>query len=140
MLKHNNHAPLWNDANIEALFKAFETLAGDGLDPSEYRFPELDAYLEKRTAGELTPKQLADLELLLSEGFVRAMYNLAFGKVDPVSPDKDINFTRPFGDQDYAPMFVDYVREGRFEDAFDFARPDNVRYTWMRQDLLGQRQ
>jgi len=139
MLDHNNQAPLWSDANIEALFKALDTLSGDGLNPTEYRFPELDAYLEKRSAGELTPKELADLELLLSEGFVRAMYNLAFGKVDPVSLDKDINFTRPFGDQDYVPMLVDYVREGRFTDAFDFARPDNVRYTWMRQALAEYR-
>jgi len=75
MLELNGFNPLWNEKNTRALFAAIDDLDKDGLNPKEYRFSEIDDLLKAKTAGSLSTSAQVDLDFLLSEAYLRAVYN-----------------------------------------------------------------
>jgi len=131
----NDYQPLWNRDNRKAYIDAVETLFKDGLNPQDYVFPEVAGYLEMERQGPLDTTQLLNLDLLLSEGLVRALYNLAFGKVDPVALDPNINFSRPLTKKDLAPFLVDHVQRGDFKALFNEIRPAQQSYVDLKTGL-----
>ena len=140
MLELNGFNPLWNEKNTRALFAAIDDLDKDGLNPKEYRFSEIDDLLKAKTAGGLSTSAQVDLDFLLSEAYLRAVYNLAFGKVDAVSLDADINFTRPISEEDPARELLKYVKKGEITEAFELSRPQNPRYGEMKKALAQYRE
>jgi murein L,D-transpeptidase YcbB/YkuD len=138
MYELNGQQPLWQDRAIDDLMQAVDSLAADGLTPADYRFPELAGLLERRASGSLMPDELADLDLLLTESFARAVYNLYFGKVDAERLDSSINFLRTLEEtNDPATWLLGYIQEGQVARAFEQARPKNIRYRWL-QDALAR--
>lgn len=140
MYKLDGYRPLWDESNTTALFSSIKELKKDGLNPQEYRFAELDTYLSAKAEGRLSTTEHVDLDLLLSEAFVRAIYNLKFGKVDPESLDPDINFIQPFGEENPASLLLESIRKKQVAGIFGRARPENPRYERMRQALARYRQ
>ena len=131
--------PLWDPSRVSALETAIDGLSRDGLTPSEYRFDAAAALLVKQRAGALSDSERVDLELLLWEGYIRAVYNLAFGKVDATSLDPDINFTRNFSGRDPAPDLLAAIKSGKIADIFDRVRPQPTGYEAMRGALARYR-
>jgi murein L,D-transpeptidase YcbB/YkuD len=131
----NNYQPLWNMENRQALFDAIETLSEDGLNPQEYVFPEVVQYIELEKEGSLDVTKHLDLDLLLSEGLIRALYNLAFGKVDPVALDPNINFTKPLTKNDLAPILLKHIQNGEILELFNQVRPKQPRYAALKSGL-----
>ncbi len=139
MYQANGHRPIWNKAGIKALSSALDALAADGLNPADYRFPQIEPTLTNPDPGAQEPARAVEMDILLSETFLRVVYNLYFGKADPERLDPDINFARELEAKDLAPDLLAAAREGRIEDAFDWARPKNERYVWMKQALARYR-
>ena len=140
MLELNQFNPLWNKQNTAALMAAINNLDEDGLNPNEYRFPELENLLSPNKAGDLSVYEQVDRELLLSEVYLRAVYNLSFGKVDAVSLDPDINFTRPINKEDPARELLPYIKDASIAKAFELSRPQNPRYNTMKKALVQYRE
>jgi murein L,D-transpeptidase YcbB/YkuD len=137
MYQLNAMQPLWQERSSDDLLQAIDGLAADGLSPEDYRFPEMIGLLQRRSAGGLTPEQSADLDLLLTESYARAVYNLYFGKVDAERLDANINFLRKLEEtKDPASWLLGHLRESRVARAFEQARPKNVRYQWLKNALL----
>jgi murein L,D-transpeptidase YcbB/YkuD len=140
MYRAQKFAPLWNDKAITALSTALDSLALDDLTPQDYRFSEIDGQLRTPARAGLSPVQAAELDILLSEAFLRAVYNLYYGKTDPERIDPHFNFVRTYQDEDPAPMLLKHIRQARIAEAFDWARPKNQRFQWLKAGLARYRE
>jgi len=139
MYQANDYRPIWNQGGIEALSAALDGLAADGLNPADYRFAAIESALTAPKPGDLDAPRAAELDILLSEAYLRALYNLYFGKADPQRLDPDINFARELDSEEQVSPLLAAASEGRIEEAFDWARPKNKRYGWMKQALARYR-
>jgi murein L,D-transpeptidase YcbB/YkuD len=135
MYKLNGQRPLWNANAIASLAAEIEDLAYDGLTPDDYRFPTIANILSAPDVADLPVKERAKLDVLLSEAFVRAAYNLYVGKVDAERLDANINFTRPIKIEDPASLLFDAISEAEIGLLFDEMRPQNIRYDWLKSAL-----
>ncbi len=131
----NGNRPLWEEDNLDALLSAMTGLYEDGLNPNDYVFPEARQYLERRQKAPLPPAEQLELDVLLTEGLIRALYNLVFGKVDPEYMDPNINFARPLEETELAPILVERAATGDIEGLLDLARPKQARYAELKQGL-----
>jgi murein L,D-transpeptidase YcbB/YkuD len=131
----NNNQPLWNASNREALFSALDSLQGDGLDPADYIFPEVADYLPPERQSALTAAERLELDILLTEGLIRALYNLAFGKVDPVALDGNFNFARKLENTDITTQLIDSAVTGQVDTLLDSVRPQRPSYAALKQGL-----
>jgi murein L,D-transpeptidase YcbB/YkuD len=135
MYKLNGQRPLWNANAIASLAAEIEDLADDGLTPDDYRFPTITKILSAPDVADLPVKERAKLDVLLSEAFVRAAYNLYVGKVDAERLDANINFTRPIEIEDPASLLSNAISEAEIGLLFDKMRPQNIRYDWLKSAL-----
>lgn len=130
----NDHKPLWTDAAVRQLAQSIQAIEKDGLKPEDYLLGNLKQGTPARTAGKLPISKQVDLDLLHTEAFLRATYNLLVGKVDPESLDPDFNFSRSITGEN-VPMLLDKIRQGQIEQAFDWARPDHPAYARLKKGL-----
>jgi len=91
----NGYAPIWakkqrRDKLIDLLGRAEE----EGLLLRDYHYQEL---VDLRTAKQPTPDVAADFDILLTDGLMRYMYHMYFGKVNPSDLDSDWNLSRKLG-------------------------------------------
>ncbi len=133
--KLNNYQLLWNESSKRALFTTLKTLSDDGLNPQDYFFPEIIQYLQLEKKHRLDTRQRLKLDVLLLESMVRALYNLAFGKVDPVKLDQNINFTKSLTKNSFAAELLNYIRKGNINELFSRARPVQPGYQTLRRGL-----
>lgn len=136
----NGDRPLWDDTNLDALLNALTGLREDGLNPDHYVFPEARRYLGRAQAKKLTPAEQLELDVLLTEGLIRALYNLAFGKVDPEDLDPNINFAVPLEETELAPILVERAARRDIEGLLDLARPQQASYAQLKRGLQRHRE
>lgn len=76
-------APLWTRRGpVDALLGEIVAAEGDGLDPRDYHFVQLQKALERRTAMPDDASAAADVDLLLTDALIRLAAHLHFGRVD----------------------------------------------------------
>jgi len=86
--------PAWIDdglalADARALLPALRRVAADGLDPENYHLAAVESLLAEIDASarkgirHVRPEALADLEMLLTDGFLLCGSHLVHGQVDP---------------------------------------------------------
>jgi murein L,D-transpeptidase YcbB/YkuD len=131
---------IWNDDGIASLSTALESLKEDGLTADDYRFAEFDSQLRAANRTSLGPGRMVEMDILLTEAFLRAVYNLYFGRADPERIDANINFTRSHPGEGPIPRLLRYITQARIDDAFDWARPKNKRYQWLKTGLARYRE
>jgi murein L,D-transpeptidase YcbB/YkuD len=139
MYQARQFEPLWSDSAIKTLSHALNGLELDGLSPADYRFAEIESQLRVPNRSSLTPEQSVKLDILLSEAFLRALYNRYYGKADPEQIDPDINFTRTYAGKDPALIFLQHITRNTIAKAFERARPQNQRYRWLKDGLARYR-
>jgi len=92
--------PAWVDdglvlGNARAFLSALRLVSGDGLDPSNYHLAALESLLEgvdrevRRRPARVPSEDLADLEMLLTDGFLLCGSHLVHGEVDPATLQAD---------------------------------------------------
>ena len=139
MYKVRGYEPLWNAKAIAAFSNALVRLENDDLTPSDYRFTEIEPQLSAPDVSALGPAEAAELDILLTEAFLRAIYNLYFGKADPERLDPDINFARSYTGEDLVPFLLQHIAQARIDRVFDWASPKNEWFQWLRQGLARYR-
>lgn len=136
MYQENNWQPLWSSAAIASLAKAIKSLDADGLNATEYRFEEIRPILKSPSLRRQSQEAIARTDILLTESYLRAMYNLFYGKTDPERIDSDNNFVKARDGKDRSALLLSWVKNARIDQAFDWARPKNPRYKWLKNGLI----
>ena len=139
LYKANGNRPVWNDESIKRLYSALQNLEKDGLHLEDYWPASVSALIDEKSRSTLDIKSAVDLDILLSEFFVRAYYNLQVGKVDPEALDKNFNFPKTLETQKLLPGVVEQVIQGRIAESLDDARPGNKRHIAMKEALARYR-
>ncbi len=132
----------WDDPRrLELLLVEIERLRGDGLDPADYHLPTLQSFRDEwRSTGSLSLEQLAELELLATDGTVLALYHLFAGKVDPEKLSSQWNFTdRPIGSETPDRLLARALGESPLQATFERARPAHPWYRRARESLAEYR-
>jgi murein L,D-transpeptidase YcbB/YkuD len=100
-----------------------------------------------RTAGRLRigeaasppPQQLADLDLLLTDAFLRLGYHMLFGKVDPERLDPNWNLARDLGSLDSVLAIQDAIDSGAPYPFITSLKPQTRYYTALKETLMRYR-
>ena len=132
MYQENKFRPLWDRKAISSLSRGINSLAEDGLNPRDYQFGPTKPYL-KAPSKKITAK----VDILLTEAYLRALYNLYYGKTDPLRLDPNNNFAHARDGKDRSVLFLAWIQKGRIGSAFNWARPKNDRYRWLKDGLVG---
>ena len=136
MYEENKGKPIWTPSAIRSLATALNGLEMDGLNPDEYRFAETKPFLDNPVQPAPSQGEMATVDIMLTEGYLRAMYNLYYGKSDPERLDLDNNFAQARDGKDRTPLLLSWVKKNRINEAFNWARPKNNRYKWMKKALI----
>lgn len=136
----NGYQPIWNQKLIAILKKELLKIKDDGLNPSEYWFPSIDTLLNKQQQEHLDISSSVELDILLSEAFFRAYYNLRIGKVDPEGLDKNFNFAQPLDKKNIRPKLIELLKKGKITAALIQARPAHKRYKLLKDALADYRE
>ncbi|TNF91896.1 MAG: hypothetical protein EP297_14705 [Gammaproteobacteria bacterium] len=140
LYKLADYQPLWDEKNARSLITAIENIKNDGLTPKDYLHAELLSSTHALKEGQLSNTARLDIDLLFSEAYLRAVYNLLVGKVDPESLDSAFNFSLQLdGDGEDLPMLLQKIQSGQIEQAFDWARPQHRRYRLLKDGLAKYR-
>lgn len=135
MYKENGFNRLWTPISILSLADALSVIHQDGLNPADYQFDKIIPVLTDPSQMEQSPKEAAIADILLTEAYLRAIYNLNYGKVDPDLLDRDHNFTQVRKDEQLVSQYLSWIQQGRVDAAFAWARPNSHRYSQLKSAL-----
>ncbi len=135
MYAENGFKPLWSPISILSLADALSVIHEDGLNPDDYRFEKSDPFLQDPEQKAQSPDEEATVDILLTEAYLRALYNLNYGKVDPELLDADHNYTQERKDKEQVPQYLAWIKQGRIDAAFNWARPKSKRYKQLKSAL-----
>ncbi|MEQ1578078.1 MAG: L,D-transpeptidase family protein [Hyphomicrobium sp.] len=100
---------LWtNPANITALKEAVRRSWEDGLLPTDFHGKAVADFSDPA----VNDANSADRDIILSDAFVRLLYQLYFGKVSPNGLDPNWNFARPALSGDPVKIISSAIAEG----------------------------
>lgn len=130
--------PVWNQAGrLDELIAALETLSEDGLSPEDYLVSQLRQAppLVADSSPESITRQ-ADDDIRATNAYLRALYHLFNGKVDPAGLDPQWNFELEDLTLTSAGIFVaGGVDITPIADIFAKTRPQHPLYKNMREGL-----
>jgi len=129
--------PAWIDDGLalggaRAFVAALRRVAEDGLDPANYHLAALESLIAETDAARkkglrsVRPEALADLEMLLTDGFLLCGSHLAHGQVDPETIHSDWSIKGNAAD--LAAVLEKGLAAGDIPGALDSLRPSNAIY------------
>ena len=135
-------APAWAEtARVESLLAAVRATYDDGLDPEDYHRSLIEERLALRGSGaEVTPKELAVLDLMLTDSLIRLAYHERFGKVNPERLDPIWNFGRSLQGSDPASIVEGVLKADRVGAAIREIFPRGPVYTRLKDQLRHYRE
>lgn len=148
--EQRNHEPAWTDGRKlldrgRSLHETIGRSEEDGLPPERYRHDvasRLLSALETKERSERLPdsvavRYLAELDLLLTEGFNRYAWDLVTGTVDPADAGIDWRIAT---EVPYEQVVLNNILEGReAQEVVAYLRPSIPYYDRMRQALAQYR-
>jgi murein L,D-transpeptidase YcbB/YkuD len=133
-----DYLPIWMTLDglipeADNLFEAVTNAERQGLDPGDYH---LDA-LRQRLTGS-SPKEMAELELLLTDAFLRYCLDLRSGRADPRKADPEwfVLIDRI----DHLDAMENALAKGRFQSVLDLLAPRDPAYRRLLEALTDYRQ
>ncbi len=135
MYQENGFKALWTQISILSLADALSVINKDGLNPADYQFDKIRPLLTDPSQIPQSPQEAAVVDILLTESYLRALYNLNYGKVDPDLLDADHNYTQERKDEQLTSQYLSWIKQGRIDAAFDWARPNSHRYSLLKSAL-----
>lgn len=141
--EQRRYRPVWDQpGRLEQLISALESLDEDGLTPDDYHIDQLRQALPMLSdnSPEAIPMRVAD-ELRATNAYLRALYHLYNGKVDPAGLDPQWNFEL----QDMAPIadgahIAQSIEAGQIAQRFEQTRPQHRIYRSFKAGLKQYRQ
>lgn len=124
---------LWREpGRLEALLAAVRDAADDGLRPADYH---LRALTHRPAAGHE-----ADTDLLATDAYVMLLYDLYFGRVDPLAIEPNWNLPRrPLHEPQAVEFVVEAIESGTIVESAGRARPGHWLYAGARAALARYR-
>jgi len=135
--------PAWSDLNrLQELISALEGLHADGLDPEDYSISFLrQMHSLLKTGQRPIASELVEWELLATNAYLRALYHLFNGKVDPAGLDPQWNFElHELSPAVVAGLMSEGLESRRIEDVFAQTRPQHPVYTSLQAGLSRYRE
>jgi murein L,D-transpeptidase YcbB/YkuD len=135
--------PVWTETpRLQELITALEGLSADGLDPEDYSINFLRQMYELLAAGR-TPElsELVEWELLATNAYLRALYHLFNGKVDPAGLDPQWNFElHELAPEWVAGLMNDGISSRNIAQSFAQTRPQHPTYASLQAGLSRYRE
>lgn len=141
--EQRQYRPAWsNKAHLQELITELEGLRDDGLDPDDYHVAQLrNAIPLAEDDSPETLKVRVDDELRATTSYLRAMYHLFNGKVDPSGLDPQWNFElEDLSLTSIGVELVDIMDRGSIHDLFVKVRPQHPIYSNLVAGLKRYRQ
>lgn len=127
-----DYEPAWRDPKARAaLQSAVARSWEDGLQPSDFHQDIVDAAVSRAGPTEWDVSR----DLVLSDAFVRLLYQLYFGKVRPNSLDGNWNYSRPAIADDTASKIAGALRSGAIEELVEEAKLKHPFYQGLKSSL-----
>jgi murein L,D-transpeptidase YcbB/YkuD len=129
-----------NPATVNDLLRAIDDSEMDGLMPQDYHRESLhDLQRQIGAVASPPPQQLADLDLLLTDAFLRLGYHMLFGKVDPERLDPNWNLARDLGNLDPVLAIQDAIDSSAPYQFIASLKPQTRYYTTLKETLVHYR-
>lgn len=137
------YRPAWNDKErLATLIAAIESLDTDGLNPADYQLNQL--LLALPLVGDESPGALSmrvDDELRATNAYLRALYHLFNGKVDPAGLDPQWNFElEDLAQTSLGAELMNAVETGNIQQLFARTRPQHPIYSSLMAGLKRYRE
>lgn len=135
--------PVWLEpARLQELIDALDGLSADGLDPEDYSVSFLRQMHDLLRAGQRpVVSEGVEWELLASNAYLRALYHLYKGKVDPAGLDPQWNFElHELSPTTVAELMGKGVGSMRIHELFAQARPQHPAYAYLQAGLSRYRE
>lgn len=127
-------APAWNWGDrLPRLLRALQALEEDGLEPDLYGLPELQ---RRWFEGAEDPAQIACTDLMATEAYLGALFDLSFGRLDPASIEPIWHAGQDTGAREQRRLQVIMLAAGLVDDIEDViarVRPSTPGYRGLRQ-------
>ena len=133
LYRANGNKPVWDKESIKTLLIEIQKLENDGLNPKDYWLDSMSVFINTKN---IDAKSDVDLDMLLSEAFIRAYYNLRIGKVDPEALDKNFNFPKKLQKNKLLPGIIKQVINGEISESLNDARSSDTLYVNLRKALI----
>lgn len=141
--EQRGYQPVWTDpVRLQALIEALEGLVADGLEPEDYSVTFLRQMHDQLQIDRQPPaSEQVEWELLATNAYLRALYHLFNGKVNPAGLDPQWNFEL----NELSPLVVaglmnEGVESSRIADIFAQTRPQHPAYASLKAGLARYRQ
>jgi murein L,D-transpeptidase YcbB/YkuD len=130
--------PLWNAATAGQLVDALRETETHGLLARDYHISAIEQRLRQGWPEATTTR--SDLEILLSDAFVRLAYCLHFGKLNPTALDPKWNFSRRLDFDDPVKSIDNALSAGRIVETLEQLQPQEFFYGRLRRALAQLRE
>lgn len=127
-----DYQPAWTSTqSIAELRQAIHDSWTDGLRPIDFHAGPLGIDVR----GEVPTLTPIEREIIRTDAYVRLLYQLYFGKVDPEKIDPKWNFKRRLPSGDAVAIISEAIETGDVGELIQFARPKDPAYSGLRQLL-----
>jgi len=134
-----NFEYLWTRRMATDLMQAIDDSASHGLDPLDYHRRALAVRLQALDDAGTSLGSDLELELLLSDAFLRLAYTLHFGKLDPLDSRPTWKFDRSLNPLGTVPVVNQALARGEITAFLEGVAPSGPIYTRMRGALARYR-
>ncbi len=135
-------SPKWSSTdNTRQLLKAIREADKEGLNPEDYHLKGIEELMDKiANSSSAMAEDVAELELLLTDGFLLLASHLAAGKTDAESIDPQWHAAKRDLKIDW-PIFIDSVlKTKKVAETLTSLRPHHFQYTNLSKALVKYKQ
>ncbi len=133
-----SYKPAWTDKSlVDQMLMAIKGSYDHGLNPEDYHLSAINGLLDRLNKNADSPRDQADLDVLLTDALLRLSFHLFYGKVSPESLDPDWNFKRKILDKDPAQYLSRVISSGKITENLKRLWPHQPYYetlrTWLKK-------
>ncbi|MGD9948482.1 MAG: murein L,D-transpeptidase [Desulfobulbus sp.] len=135
LYRKNHFAPLWtNPDNIVQLISAIIAGADEGFIPDDYHLKAISRY-HFEPQDTMSPAQLVEYDLLLSDAFILLGQHKRYGKVDPSQVDEKHNLESTAPRTSPVNTYLNAIKSGTVRTTLDQLSPHHQAYLALKEAL-----
>ena len=126
----------WNDAkNRKDLLESLESSFDEGLMPQDYHLDRIKALMKKSESSELSKKEMADLDLLMTDALILSASHLIDGKLDQSKIRKKWDVERNEGPSNPDSLLTATLHNRNIKSVLEAFKPKHYMYKLMKFHL-----